>query len=318
MTGGHDRLERVLSDGPPEEAGYRSIDMGEVIARRPRAGVRQRIEVPSLIPLALIAALVVVVARSWQPVPQPPAGLPASILAAGSIRIVVPMEAPQVATGDPYRGFDLDVARSLEPDLGVSVEAYVASADEIRRGGWSDRWDVAIGVPPGAEPDSASVMTGTASYWRSAALYVPSGSVVRVSADLVGRTVCVLPGSLGAAWLDGSLRVATGRAATPPAGASRVIRDLPGDCIAAVVEGAADAFVVDWDFAFGAPPDGLVVAELVPFVVGATTVADGARPDAGRILAAVDAAIEARRTDGTLGTLARHRFGADLTMLRTD
>src|SRR6266511_744625 len=48
------------------------------------------------------------------------------------------------ATGD-YKGFDVDVTNEIAKRLGVDVEFTTPAFDEVVAGGWSERWDLAVG-----------------------------------------------------------------------------------------------------------------------------------------------------------------------------
>jgi ABC-type amino acid transport substrate-binding protein len=111
------------------------------------------------------------------------------------------------------------------------------------------------------------------------------------------------------------LHLVGGIAAASPRGASVTV-DTRDECLAAVRSGRADAFVADWRFDLGALPADLRALADAPFVGVAGPAVDPSRPGSATLLAAVDAAIDGMRSDGSLRALAMRRFGgADLSVL---
>jgi len=318
-----DRIERALRKGSPGEPTYvAQLTPADLrgVARRPAATGRLGLKgslrsLGRLVEAVSLVAVVVGVVLLRQGALDP-AAKPSSLLAAvqgrGVIRIAVRPDRPQVTVpGGSRSGFDVDVATELGRRLGLRVELVFMSPDRMLAG--SDGWDIAM---PSTAVERGSFVTTSPYYDWPVRLVAAPGSPATTPGDLSGSTICVVTGSSGAAWLDGSFRGASATpVAQPPSPAT--VRRLASDdvCASDVAAGSSSAFVTaGWsDADIAARPTlvwvgGPVLTEARPVIA-----VPGVHDPTG-LIARLDEVLAAMRADGTLTHLSQGRFGGlDLT-----
>jgi len=315
-----DRLERALRAGPLDEPLYAL--KGSTMEYRTPSRSSRRSGIVSLISTAVIAAAILVslmVFRSGPTTDTGPGGpdLLAQVRAAGRIRIAVTTGSPQVLVkGIGYEGFDLDVAQAIGRRLGVQVEIDLVDPAKIERGRWDGRWDLAIDSEVSTAHRGALLSVGAGYYARAAAVMVVDGSPIHGLVDLTGQPACIVSGGIAERWLDGTLDLVGGQDRQAPSGVRIVSRQSLADCIGAVRDGTAAAFIADWRFDLPSVPAGLHALGEVSFIGVAATAVDPERAGSARLLAGIDRVVAELHADGTLRSLSELRFGGqDLTTL---
>ena len=316
-----ERIESALRQGPPDEPAYVAqltpADLTEpaVKTRHPRSAVGLLVGfAQTAVAAALIIAVTgVVVIRSGvlEPAAPPPTML-ADAQARGVIRIAIRPDRPQVAApGGAKSGFDVDVATAVGRELGLRVELVFTPADEMLAG--RGEWDIAL---PSTAIEPGLFSATTPYYHWPVQLMVPQGSSATAPGDLNGSTVCVVAGSSGEAWLDGSFAGASSTDVVIPPKPLTVRRLATDQACAADVDAGSSAALVTagWsDADLATRPSlkrvgGPVLTEARPVIA-----IHGER-DPTSLIAEIDQILTAMRDDGTLADFSRSRFGGlDLT-----
>ena len=275
--------------------------------RRPRLVQAMRDDRRVLLLAAALALLTTIAAGvavgAWLAQRQTDPDLLTRVSGAGFMRIAVRPDHPQAATQTiGVDGFDVDVAAALAERLGVEFHVDVAPATDIvsTSAPWS--WDLALpSVGVSAIDPTRFASTAPYYYWPHYLLVESASGYERASA-LAGLAICVVPGDAGESWLRGS----DGAHAIPDS--ILVKRPSDRDCLLALDSGDVAGIVTA---AFG-PADVAARPHLAalagpPWEARAAIALRTAHPDA--FIAEVNAAISAMLADGTLGQLARNRFG---------
>ena len=315
-----DRIEQALRQGPPAEPAYMvqltSADLSGSVLKAPRpksafsrvAGFAQ-----TAAAVALVLAVVGIVLRFGPigPATQPPSML-ADIQSRGVIRIALRPDRPQLTAPNGARsGFDVDVATEMGRRLGIRVELSYIPAAEILAG--RGDWDLAL---PSSAVEPGSFATTTPYYDWPIRLIVAEGSGASDPSNLSGSTICVVTGSNGEAWLDGTFRgTSVTPIAVPPTPSA--VRRLATDeaCAADLAAGTSEAFITAaWsDADLAARPALQRVGEAI-FVEARPVIALLGGRDPADLIAEIDRILAAMRSDETLADLSRSRFGGlDLT-----
>jgi polar amino acid transport system substrate-binding protein len=251
---------------------------------------------------------------SEHPVGSPDGDLLTQVRARGALRLAIRPDFPQaMITG--LEGFDVDVGRQLATRLALTGDPIQLTADEILSGTGDDLWD--LGMPSAllSTEQAARFVSTDAYYYWPVRLLVPVGSSAASVADLTGKTICVVAGSSGEQWLAGNPPDSALSVVSAPASVDTQTDATDRDCLDAVSQGDADALVTatlsDSDLA--ARPSFRTVGGPL-FTEPRTVVAARAGPDPSALVSAIDDALGAMRSDGTLADLSRNRFGGgDLT-----
>ncbi len=280
-----------------------------------RSPLRTAFELLGTVAVAVAIVVSIVVLRTGDQVASTP-GVLAAIRASGTMRVAVTSGSPQVfASGSGLDGFDVDVARAIGKRLGVEVQISAIDPSQVEAGGWGGAWDLAIDSEVSTARRAAGLDIGERYYTRTGAVVVPEGSPITRLTDLAGEAVCTLDGSLSQRWVAGNLDLKEGSAAVPPIGAQPVLRTSPDECLAAVADGSAAAYVADWAMDVEPPAAGSAILAEAPFSGAAGIAVDRERPGSVELLAEIDRIVAAMRSDGTLRTLSERRFGGrDLTI----
>jgi|GEM_PF-5664552 ABC-type amino acid transport substrate-binding protein len=306
---GFDSKTALDGDGEPI-----AVTGGAVrLRRRPVAARRTRLDL--LLVAALIAAVaggLVIVAgalRDRTLVP-PTTDRFDTIQQLGRIRIAIRPDYPQfTANGQAATGFDADVAMELGRHLGLRSDVVIESAATMLQPGGADAWDVALPSVPSWTIDGSAFSQSDPYYWWPHFLVVPTSSSATGIGDLAAGPICVVAGSAGEAWLEGTY----GGVAGSPRSTSITTRPTDGDCLAALASGAADAAVTANLSAADLRVNGNVRSIGGPPVEPRVAVVLGppGDPDASRLIQLIDDALRQMHSDGTLTRLSESRFGGD-------
>jgi ABC-type amino acid transport substrate-binding protein len=162
------------------------------------------------------------------------------------------------------------------------------------------------------KPEQGLVRTSPYYHWRRSVL-VGTSSGARSLRDVQGQAVCAVAGDYGEAWLMGDANPGdSARVSGTPIPSVLITRQSDAGCVDAVLAGAARALVTSTlSPAEIATDDAVRVVAEVPAEPRSAFVSDGAG-DATRLRAAVEGALSAMRSDGTLAALSVDHFGVDL------
>jgi cystine transport system substrate-binding protein len=222
----------------------------------------------------------------------------------GVMRVAI---APERA-GD---GFETDVGRALAERLGLSVEVVPVSSAELAG---SSAWDVALPTISESTLDRDDFAVTEPYYAWPRVVLVPVASGGTSLADVQGQPICAVAGDLGQRWLMGSLgSPGPSPFSNPPLPSAMILRDNDAACIAALEDGTVRAVVTATlsPADLTARPDLRSVASLPAESRAAAVPRDG--PDPSTLVAAIEAAVDDMRRDGTLTQLSTARFGKDLS-----
>ncbi len=283
------------------------------------------LQVAGTVAAALVVLVAIIVLRGQpgpsvgtSPSPSPSVGLPtplagdllAQVRQRGVLRFAIRPDFPQVAVPG-LAGFDIDVGKALATHLGMlDGPVRLAATDMLGTGSTGSDWDVALPSSLLSADQSARLTGSGAYYYWPIHLLVPAASTVAAATDLGGKHICVEAGSSAEAWLGG--RLPAGAISVVAAPSSPVIRTEAADrdCVAALTSGAVDAMVTSTfsDSDLAARPALRTVGGPL-FIEPRTIVASREGPDPSALLSAIDDALGAMRSDGTLTDLSRNRFG---------
>ena len=241
----------------------------------------------------------------------PAAGdLLAQVRQRGVLRFAIRPDFPQAAVPG-LAGFDIDVGKALATHMGLlDGPVRLSAADMLGASSTGSDWDVAL---PSAllTADQSARFTGSGAYYYwPVHLLVPTASTVAVATDLGGKRICVVAGSSGEAWLAGRLPSGATSVSAPPTAPIVRTEAADRDCVAALTSGAVDAMVTSTysDSDLAARPTLRTVGGPL-FIEPRTMVASREGPDPSALVAAIDDALGAMRSDATLADLSRNRFG---------
>lgn len=215
-------------------------------------------------------------------------------------------------------GFDIAVAQALGKQLGLVVEFALPSWQEILDGGWRGRWDYAV-VSMTPTPERERALSFPAIYRFSPTVLVvhEDNTSIKEPGDASGKTIGVKQDTTYQQYLNHDLVLYKGERPFDYLIAKPVVRMFAdkADAMAALSGGngtVVDGVVTSLAHVQAAVAEGLPV-RMVPgflFFEPLAVTLDKADPDfAGEVATA----IEALRTDGTLGQLSIEWFGIDLT-----
>jgi ABC-type amino acid transport substrate-binding protein len=272
--------------------------------------------------LLLAAALLVALGAGLLPAigafvnraPPPPSNPLGDVLEAGRIRIAIRPDHPQFAMpGQSAAGFDIDIARAIATELGLSADVVLVEAPLMLEGR-AGSWDIGLpSVPASLVDEDVFELSAPVYHWPHR-LVVPETSAAGDVGDLAGQPICAVAGDAGQAWLAGNY----GDARSSPVGGSIVTRQTDAECLELLdsgqAAGAVTATLSDAEIAVRAGIRVIGGPDPEPRVVVVPRSA-GAVPGPSDLLRAVDEAIAALKNDGTLTQLSQSRFGgADLTV----
>ncbi|MBI3159346.1 MAG: transporter substrate-binding domain-containing protein [Chloroflexi bacterium] len=217
-------------------------------------------------------------------------------------------------------GFDVDVAVAIAERLGVEACFVTPDWDIITAGNWGDRWDISVGSMTITTARQQILDFVTPYYFTPAQFAAAAASGITSVEDLNGQAVCVGTATTYEDWLNS---VDLGLPAEslfmqPPSDVTVVTLPTDQECAQSIAAGRTEfsvyltsGTVVDSNIANGLPVvkvGGPAFSENL-----AAAIDKGHSLDTASFVAAVDAAVNAMHTDGTLSQLSIQWFGVDLT-----
>jgi ABC-type amino acid transport substrate-binding protein len=247
------------------------------------------------------------------PTPQR-ATLDAQVRAAGVLRVAIRPDYPQFQIGaEPLAGFDVDVASELGRRLALPIDLVYDTASTMLSAPGGAKWDIALPSVPTWSIDSGAFLATEPYYYWPHWLLVPTSSKAAGIADVAAGPICAVQGDAGGDWLRGVYGAAAASRITT------LILTEPSDdaCLAALAAGQAVAAVTahlsEADLRERSNVRQIGSLEAEPrSVVLQRPAASGADPTG--LLKAIDTALAAMHSDGTLKRMSESRFGGtDLT-----
>jgi polar amino acid transport system substrate-binding protein len=224
------------------------------------------------------------------------------------------------ATTGKYEGFDIDVTNEIAARLGVTVEFATPSFDLVVAGGWSERWDMAVGSVTVTE-DRKQVLDFTVPYYYTPAqMATTTDSAIQSIADFAGKTACVGEATTYLDWIEGSLTLPpeAGDVATPPDGLKSTTLPTDIDCADAWASGRTDfeGWISSITTVEGAIADDYKIRKVGDpiFFEPLAVCFDKAVEDRASLVDAVNQIVQDMHDDGTLTEMSKKWYdGIDLT-----
>ena len=260
--------------------------------------------------------------RGYITVSTDPNYAPQSVLKQGGTRTAGTKCPTDQFTGGELEGFDIDTALELGKRLGVETCFATPEWDSITAGNWGDRWDISVGSMT-ITTARQKVLDFTTPYYYTPAQMAAAADAGITSLDgLAGKAICAGTSTTYEAWLNND-KEALGLPdssiyAQPPANITVVPLSTDQECAQAIASGRKDfvayltsATVVDQGMAQGVP---VVKVGSPVFSEDLAVAIDKAHTlPIASLTSALDAAVKAMHTDGTLTKLSMQWFSADLT-----
>ena len=219
-----------------------------------------------------------------------------------------------------YEGFDIDVQNEIAARLGVESEFTTPSFDEVVAGGWSERWDVAVGSVTVTEDRKEALDFTVPYYFTPAQMATFEESDIQAIEDFAGTTVCVGEATTYLDWIEGSLTLPpeAGEVADPPEGIVATTLPTDVDCADSWRSGRTDfeGWISSITTVEGAIADDYPIRAIGdPIFFEPLAVAfDKSVEDNDSLVAAVNQIVEDMHADGTLTAFSEQWFeGIDLT-----
>lgn len=219
-----------------------------------------------------------------------------------------------------YEGFDIDVQNEIAARLGVESEFTTPSFDEVVAGGWSERWDVAVGSVTVTEDRKETLDFTVPYYFTPAQMATFAESDIQAMEDFAGTTVCVGEATTYLDWIEGSLTLPpeAGEVADPPEGIVATTLPTDVDCADSWRSGRTDfeGWISSITTVEGAIGDDYPIRAVGdPIFFEPLAVAfDKSVEDNDSLVAAVNQIVEDMHADGTLTAFSEQWFeGIDLT-----
>ncbi|MCJ7434116.1 MAG: transporter substrate-binding domain-containing protein [Anaerolineales bacterium] len=220
------------------------------------------------------------------------------------------------------QGFDVDVAKAIADSIGVETCFATPAWDAITAGNWANKWDLSVGSMT-ITVDRQKILNFSVPYYYTPAVVAVGKDTGYTSLDeLAGMNLCAGTSTTYEPWINNDMTALglpeSSIYAKAPAGVKAVTLETDQECAQAIAAGRKDFVgyvtsetVVDANIAAGMP-----VVKLGAPVFSedlATAVDKSATLNADTLLKAVDAAIIAMHSDGTLTALSNQWFEMDLT-----
>ncbi len=219
------------------------------------------------------------------------------------------------------QGFDVDVAAEIGKRLGVETCFATPSWDMITAGSWADKWDVSVGSMT-ITNTRAKVLTFTVPYYYYyAVIAVKQGSGINTLADLSGKSLCVAASTTYESWLTGQgFDIPAADVFTqPPANVKEVPLDTDQECAQSINAGRNDFVgyvtantVVDANIAAGFPV--VQLGDPIYRESLAAAVDKSSSLPIDSFVSALNTAITAMHSDGTLTNLSMKWYQVDMTL----
>lgn len=223
-------------------------------------------------------------------------------------------------TGD-YEGFDVEVTNEIAARLGVDVEFTTPLFDEVVAGGWSERWDMAVGSVTVTEERKEVLDFTVPYYFTPAQMATFEESDIQSIEDFAGMTVCAGEATTYLDWMEGTLTLPpeAGEVAEPPDGIISTTLPTDIDCADSWRSGRTDfeGWISSITTVEGAIADGYAIRKVGdPIFFEPLAVAfDASVEDNDSLVEAVDQIVQDMHEDGTLTALSEEWFdGIDLTV----
>jgi polar amino acid transport system substrate-binding protein len=247
---------------------------------------------------------------------------PQSVLKEGGTRTADTKCAEDQLTAGEVEGFDISVAVELGRRLGVETCFVTPDWDVITAGNWGGRWDASVGSMTITTARQEVLHFTTPYYFAPAQFAAATSAGISDLAGLNGQPICVASATTYDSWLNGDV-AGTGLPETsfyaePPTGVTVVPLPTDQECAQAIAAGRTDfvayltsSTVVNQNIADGVPV--MAVGEPVYSEQLAVAVDKSTTPDPMPLVTALDEAVQAMHTDGTLAQLSNQWYGEDLT-----
>lgn len=230
-----------------------------------------------------------------------------------------PQSSLNEATGE-YEGFDIDVTNEIAARLGVDVEFTTPAFDLVVAGGWSERWDIAVGSVAVTE-DRKDILDFTVPYYFTPAQMATfEASDIQSIADFAGKTACVGEGTTYLDWIEGTLTLSAeaGEVADPPEGLVSTTLPTDIDCADLWQSGRTDfeGWISSITTVEKAIADGYAIRKVGDpiFFEPLAVCFDKAVEDRASLVDAVKQIVEDMHADGTLTAMSEKWYeGIDLT-----
>ncbi|MEP7357412.1 MAG: transporter substrate-binding domain-containing protein, partial [Anaerolineales bacterium] len=247
---------------------------------------------------------------------------PQSVLKQGGTRTAgTKCPSDQFTTGE-LEGFDIDTAVELGKRLDVETCFATPEWDSITAGNWGDRWDISVGSMTITTARQKVLDFTTPYYYTPAQMAAAKDAGITTLDGLAGQAICAGTSTTYESWLNNDKATLglpdSSIYAQPPANITVVPLSTDQECAQAIASGRKDfvayltsATVVDQGIAQGVP----VVKVGAPVYSEDLAVAiDKAHTlPIATLTSALDTAVKAMHTDGTLTKLSMQWFQADLT-----
>jgi polar amino acid transport system substrate-binding protein len=247
---------------------------------------------------------------------------PQSVLKSDGARTEGTKCASDQLTAGELEGFDIDVALELGERLGVETCFATPSWDTITAGSWGGQWDASVGSMT-ITPARQAVLHFTTPYYYTPAQFAAAADSGITSLDgLAGQAVCVGTATTYESWLAGDMEglglPESSIYAEAPADVTVVPLETDQECAQAIAAGRTEfvayltsATVVEQNIADGVPV--VKVGSPVYSEELAVAIDKGHALDPQPLLTALDEAVQAMHSDGTLTQISTQWFGMDLT-----
>ena len=229
-------------------------------------------------------------------------------------------------TGE-YEGFDIDVATEIAKRLGVDIAWEAPSWETIIAGNWSGRWDASVGSMT-ITPERAEVLYFTpAYYFTPAAIAVhQDNTTINGVDDLDGKKIGACAGCTYDLFLQNKLEIAqdeSGEAVeipSPVTDPTIVTSDTDSTSLDALALGdgrrldAVISAAPTIQAAIDAGKPLKIVGQPLYYEPLAIAFDRSSTLDAASLAEKVSDTVTEMHEDGTLSTLSKKWFGADLTV----
>jgi polar amino acid transport system substrate-binding protein len=230
-----------------------------------------------------------------------------------------PQSSLNETTGE-YEGFDIDVTNEIAKRLGVDVEFTTPSFDLVVAGGWSERWDMAVGSVTITE-DRKEILDFTVPYYFTPAQMATfEASDIQTIDDFAGKTACVGEATTYLDWIEGSLTLPAeaGAVADVPDGLKSTTLPTDIDCADAWASGRTDfeGWISSITTVEGAIADDYAIRKVGDpiFFEPLGVCFDKSVEDRASLVTAVNQIVQDMHDDGTLTAMSEKWYdGIDLT-----
>jgi polar amino acid transport system substrate-binding protein len=203
--------------------------------------------------------------------------------------------------------------------LGVEICYATPDWDVVTAGNWADKWDMSVGSMTIKPPRPDIFHFSTPYYAPTGVVGVPADSTLTSVDELAGQPVCVASATTYLDWLNNALDLNPSDIyVKAPGGVQIVELATDQECPQALAAGRTEfvayvtsSTVVDANIAAGLPVKQL--GDSLFREKNAIAIDKNSGFDTASFVAAVDDAVKAMHTDGTLAELSTQWFGSDLT-----